>query len=117
MINGDINQFLDTGWYSEATLYYNGNIYWLEAQTTSKDGETKFFVDVWAVQNENNEYFHSILESDGSLKWTRVFEISSLDQDWLKRQFLEAPVFEGKTFWQVEKELAWLEESNPITSS
>ena len=27
MINGHLVQFLDTGWYSEATLYFNGYIY------------------------------------------------------------------------------------------
>ena len=24
MINGNIEQFLDTGWFNEATLFYNG---------------------------------------------------------------------------------------------
>jgi len=32
----------------------------------------------------------------------------------LKREFLTAPIFEGKTFWQVERELLWLEEGEPI---
>ncbi len=37
MINGYAEQFLDTGWYSEATLYYNGYIYWHEAQANDKE--------------------------------------------------------------------------------
>lgn len=36
MINGHLVQFLDTGWYSEATLYFNGYIYWCEAQSSNK---------------------------------------------------------------------------------
>ena len=28
MKNGKIEQFLDTGWFSEATLYLNGYTYW-----------------------------------------------------------------------------------------
>lgn len=30
MINADLDQFLDTGWFNEATLYYNGYTYWCE---------------------------------------------------------------------------------------
>ncbi len=52
MINGNLDQFLDTGWFSEATLYYNGYIYWLEAQTD--DIESVFFIDRWKAQNEDN---------------------------------------------------------------
>lgn len=55
MINGYAEQFLDTGWYSEATLYYKGYIYWHEAQTNDK--ETVFFVDRWKAQNEENQYY------------------------------------------------------------
>lgn len=112
MINGYVEQFLDTGWYSESTLFYNGYIYWHEAQTNDK--ETVFFVDRWKAENEENLYFHSLLEKNGTLIWERVLEIHGTDLDQIKKQFLEAPIYEGKSFWIVEKELAWLDESNPI---
>ena len=79
MINGYLDQFLGTGWYSEATLFYNGNIYWCEAQTDYDTDITTFFVDKWAVENEDNTYYHSILEEDGTLEWNRVFEV--IDND------------------------------------
>lgn len=112
MINGNLDQFLDTGWFSEATLYYNGYIYWLEAQTD--DFESVFFIDRWKAQNEDNKYYHSILNNDGTLSYDRVLEIHGSNLDLIKKQFLEATPFEGKTFWQVEKEIAWLDESTPI---
>lgn len=28
-----------------------------------------------------------------------------------REMFLKSPVFDGKTFWEVEKELAWLDDS------
>lgn len=115
MINGYLEQFLDTGWYSEATLYYNGYIYWCEAQYNANTKITKFFVDRWAVENEENTYYHSILEEDGTLKWSRVFETESEDLNLIKKQFLETPIFEGKNFWQIEKQVAWLEESTPVS--
>jgi hypothetical protein len=41
-------------------------------------------------------------------------EIHGSNLDLIKKQFLEATTFEGKTFWQVEKEIAWLDEGSPI---
>ena len=32
----------------------------------------RFFVDKWAAENEDNTYYHSILEEDGTLIWNRV---------------------------------------------
>lgn len=117
MINGKLDQFLDTGWHSEATLFLNGYIYWCEGQYDKKSGLTTFFVDKWAAENEDNTFYHSVLESNGTLKWYRVLEIQDADLDRIKQKFLEAPVFENKSFWQVEKDIAWLDESNPITRS
>lgn len=114
MINGYAEQFLDTGWYSEATLFYKGYIYWHEAQTNDK--ETVFFVDRWKVQNEENLYYHSILQSDGTLQWERVLEIHDIDLELIKKRFLESAIYDGKSFWNVEKEIAWLDESEPIQS-
>ncbi len=114
MINGHAEQFLDTGWYSEATLYYNGYIYWHEAQTNDK--ETVFFVDRWKAQNEANVFYHSILQSDGILQWERILEIHDADLEKIKKRFLESAIYDGKSFWNVEKEIAWLDESDPIKS-
>ena len=115
MINGSLDQFLDTGWFTEATLFYNGFIYWCEAQSDPITNYTTFFVDKCAVENEDNTYYHSLLEPDGTLIWNRVFEISDTDMDRIKQNFLESHIFDNKTFWEVEKEIAWLDESCPIT--
>lgn len=117
MINGNLNQFLDTGWFTEATLYYNGFLYWCEAQSDPSTDTTTFFIDRWAAKNEDNNYYHSLLEPDGTLIWERIFEIIDTDIDRIKQRFLEAPVFDGKTFWQVEKDIAWLDEGQPIIRS
>lgn len=114
MINGYLEQFLDTGWYSESTLYLDGYIYWCEAQTDRKTGISYFFVDKWEVQNENNTYYHSIIEEDGTLKWSRIYEKKDKNLDAIKQSFLKAPIFDNKTFWQVENKIAWLDESDPI---
>lgn len=117
MINGKLEQFLDTGWFNEATLYYGGYIYWCEAQFDEGKQVNLFFIDKWQAENENNLYYHSLLESDNTLKWERVFEIADSSLDLIKKKFLGAKIFDGKTFWEVEKEIAWLDEGAPKVKS
>ena len=114
MINGYLAQFLDTGWYTEATLYYDGYIYWCEAQWNDQTDIIHFFVDKWLVEKEDDTYYHSLLETDGSLNWMRIYEIEDTDLDRIKKQFLKAPIFDGKSFWEVEKDVVWLEDGGPV---
>lgn len=114
MINGRLEHFLDTGWFSEAELFLNGYVYWCEAQRGAETGETTFVVDCWPAQLEDGKYYHSLLEPDGSLKWSRVLEIKDNDLDRIKQQFLEAPIFDGKTFWQVERKIAWVDDGGAV---
>lgn len=115
MINGNINQFLDTGWYSEATLFYRGYIYWCEADTDFSTDITRFQVSRWMAQKGEDMLYHSILdENKEPLHYEKVLDISDKDMDKLKKEFLQAPIFDGKTFWQAENQIAWLEEGTPI---
>ena len=73
-----------------------------------------FIVDKWRAENEGNKYYHSILDTNGNRPWTRVYEDSDIDIDLIKKRFLESAIFDGKSFWQVESEIAWLDESSPV---
>ena len=114
MINGSMDQFLDTGWFSEAALYWKGYVYWCEASSNGESPVTTFIVDKWPAINENNKCYHSVLNTDGTLSWERVFEISNVSMDHIKRRFLEAKIFNNKSFWEVEKEIAWLDDGGNI---
>ena len=114
MKNGSLDQYLDTGWYSESTLFLNGYIYWCEAQYDSETNTNQFFVDRWRAENENDKYYHSVVDGNGKLEWQRVYTDSDPDLDAVKKRFLQAKIFDGKTFWEAESELAWLEESEPV---
>jgi len=109
MINGDTEQFLDTGWLSEAEIYYKGHIYWREGGGNKKEGFI-FFIKKWAAENINNMYYKNILSSDGDLTdYDKSFHLEAKSEEELRQKFLKSPVFDGKTFWEVEKELCWLE--------
>ncbi len=115
MINGSMEQFLDTGWYSEATLYFNGYIFWCEATTDSLTHEVCFIVEKWKARNENNLNFHSLLTRTGELEIERVLEIHGHDLQAIKQDFLSSKIFDGHSFWEIEKCIAWLDEGTPET--
>ena len=108
MINANLSQFLDTGWFNEATLYYKGYTYWCEG--------------VWYYDKEKPMYFfihryRSVIHRDGDKIWTSrlvkngdvidyedtCFEAWGYGEDDVKEQFLKAKIFDGKSFWEVEK--------------
>ncbi len=116
MINGNLENFLDTGWYCESTLYYNGFVYWLEATTTN--GITTFFINRWKSGITDNKYYNTYIDSHGEpISYECVLTISETDIDRIKKLFLESNVFDGKSFWEVENELIWVDEGESITGS
>jgi len=111
MINGRTEQFLDTGWYNEATLFYSGHIYWLEGNTNFDSGISCFHVDRWKADLSEGVYYNSKITKDGQrVGYERIYEIEGSHMNELKKRFLEAPLFDGKSFWQVERCLVWVEE-------
>lgn len=114
MINGTLEQFLDTGWYSESTLYFDGYIYWLESQYDNDTKMNNFFIDKFKATNEDNLYYHPILKKDLTLDWERIVNISDDNIDRIKEQFLKLKIFNNQSFWEVQNQLVWLEESYAI---
>ena len=114
MINGDLEIFLDTGWFSEALLFLNGRAYWHEAQYDPETGQSHFFVYTWRAINEDNKYCHAILNRDGTFDWSYAYEDYDSDSNLIKERFLQAKIYDGKTFWEVESEIAWLDDEDPV---
>ena len=114
MINGNTEAFLDTGWFTEATLFYNGYIYWFEGFTDTESNTCTFFVDKWRGLLTDDMYCHEYRLNDNLVDYKRVFEISGANMDTLKKAFLEAMIFDGKSFGSVESELIWADEDTPI---
>lgn len=115
MKNGDIDIFLDTGWYTESTLYYEGRVYWCEGYTDSDTDISRFFVYSWEAECPDGKYYRTYQDATGEPQGCKDdLDIHGTDMELLKKQFLEAPIFAGKSFWQVEKDLIWVDEGYPI---
>lgn len=107
MINGYLSQFLDTGWMNDAELYYKGKIYFTEC---FHDGD-QYVVTVasWHVKKVTNTEYDDDPTPEEKDKWVIVYKDSSPAEDEAREKFLKAPFFEGKSFWEIEPEVEWLE--------
>ena len=111
MINASLSQFLDTGWFSEATLYYKGYTYWCEGDWDyTRDKPMHFFVYKYRSIVVDKIYTRRLVDNGDVVDYSIVFEVYGANETEVKEQFLKAKIFEGKSFWEVEKELAWYDE-------
>ena len=114
MKNGNLEQFLDTGWYTEAVLYYEGYVYWCEGTTDFETHVTIFMVERWRAKCDG-ELYHQFVTTDGKLvDYSTVLKLVDSDMDKIKKDFLESPIFGGRTFWQAEKDVIWVERGENI---
>lgn len=91
MTNGDINEFMDKLWGGEELIYtYNGKKYFSQGYN-EKSGEYVFELQLW--------------EPEVKILWQVV---GKDNQDSLDA-FLKEPLFDGKTFWEAEKEIEWVD--------
>ena len=106
MINANLEQFLDTGWFSEATLYLNGYTYWCEGcWNEEREKRMHFF-----VYKYESVVVDKIYTKPKNSNYQKVFDIYGNSEEEVKEEFLKAKIFDGKSFWEVEKEIAWYDE-------
>ena len=91
MINGDTTEFIDKLWSGEELIYvYNGKKYFSQGYITD-NGENVFELQMWEPKEKT--------------LW-RVTGKSNQDS---YEEFIKTPLFDGKTFWEVESELEWVD--------
>lgn len=79
MHNGDIAQFLDTGWFTESTIWYKDYIYWCEGSTDFDTGRCHFWIYKWRADMDEEYYFHSYKKADGDyLDYETAYDIRAI---------------------------------------
>ena len=92
MINGDPYEFLDMVYSGQEILYsYNGIRYFYQGYCKND----VFYMEIFKY-DFSNEGFVWKIKTDIDANSIEIFE--------------NAPIFEGKTFWEVEKEIEWLDD-------
>lgn len=91
MINGNPNEFIDTIYTCQDIVFVHNKIkYWFQGYVI--DG--KVHMEVFQCEPVAEKY---IWEYNGK----------SLSEG--QEEFQKAPIFNGKTFWQVEQEIEWVD--------
>ena len=91
MINGDAREFIDGLHYGDERFFiYKGQKYFIQG----------YFVD----ENPMLEVY-ILVPSDSTFKWQAV----SKDNTYPVAEFESAQIFDNKSFWDVEKEMEWVD--------
>ena len=100
MIGGNVNEFVDN-------LYYGSEMYFVFR-------EKKFFIQGWIEDGIH----HLVLDYDYETERfdpnnpecnTYLWEFSSADSGDCVKAFLDAPLWDGKSFYDVESEMRWVD--------
>ena len=92
MLNGDVNEFIDGLYYGDERIFlYKGEKYFIQGLTI--DGKNKLLLDRWNPPAEDY-----------------IWQAESKRGSFCVEKFLQAPIFDGKTFWEVEQEIEWVDD-------
>ena len=93
MVNGDPHEFVDHVYSGQDTVYlYHGIKYWCQGYTFR--GTKVHHLEVFQYQPPSNDF---------------LWEYESESVAECMEAFLEAPIFDGKTFWEAEPEIEWVD--------
>lgn len=91
---GDVKEFLDNFSFQSVAVIYKGKKFFSDGIYKDSNGNYRFTVDLW---DDNNHYIATVMNGVG---------ISISD---CISQFEEAPIWDGKTFWEAEKDMTWVD--------
>ncbi len=96
MIDGKATDFIDKLYYEDHYVVYNGDKYFFNGCQTSKDNTGKITSVLLEIYNLSiGKTVFSIIKSSA----TECIEA-----------FEDAPIWNGKTFWDVESQMQWVDE-------
>lgn len=89
MINGNVREFIDHIYYGDELWFiYDNKKYFLEGLPEN---------DIYRL------YLYEMNDGGKEFSW------DGDSVNYPVNSFLEAPIFKGKTFWEVEKEITWVD--------
>lgn len=93
MIGGNPNEFLESVYSGQDTVFiYKGIKYWCQGYVQD-DGRS--YMEVFQYQPANEE---------------NVWSYTGVTAKECFHAFLDAPIFDGKTFWDAEQEIEWVDD-------
>ena len=91
MINGDPKDFIDGLYYGDERFFYYGHC--------------KYFIQGYYTDGKPMLVLYVLEPSDKAFEWRAVSD----NESYPVPEFENAAIFDGKTFWQVEQNIAWVD--------
>ena len=91
MKNGDLKEFVDGLYYGDERVFiYNNEKFFIQGYIDS--GKLTLFLDRWEPAS-----------------YDYVWKMAGTDKNYPVKEFLKAKLFNGKTFYEVEKDIEWID--------
>lgn len=91
MINGNVNEFVDALYYGTENVFVFKQ-YKFMIQGWWKNDKYTLYMQLWEPPVEGHDW-----------EYTAPTPAECVDK------FLHAPLFDGKTFWEAEREMEWVD--------
>jgi hypothetical protein len=96
MINGNVNEFIDQLFYEDHYVIFHGDKY--------------FFNGCQCTFDETGKIINVLLEIYNLTKNSVIFSVEKKTQNLCIEAFEDAKIWGGKSFWDVENEMEWVDE-------
>ena len=95
MKSGHVNEFIEHTSYEECAVLYHDKKYFFHGLIFDQDTNTYTFeVEAWDGEN---------------CFINTVFDTPAETAEKCMENFYQAPIFEGKSFWEAEPDMEWIE--------
>ena len=93
MIDGNPNEFIDKAYTGQDIIFiYHGIKYWFQGYTKNNG---ICHMEIFQYQPSSDDY---------------IWEHNDVSMEKCLDEFIKAPIFDGKTFWDVEQEIQWVDD-------
>lgn len=103
----ELEQFLDTGWMNGADLFFRDKIYRTECYGNQL--ECRVFVVSWHAKKVSDKEYDDDFTDEEKKAWIYVYDNVQPTEEDARLALLRAPIFDGKSFWEVINEIEWLD--------
>lgn len=96
MIDGNASEFIDKLHYEDHYVLYNGNKYFFNGCQSKKHSDGRVVsvrLEVYDISNEKT-----------------LFSTTKPSAEECVEAFEEAPIWNGKSFWDIESQMQWVDE-------
>lgn len=98
MKDGNVNDFLDHATYEEVAVEYKGYKYFFYGlRLDERTGLYTFVIERYTIGSNEGSFAGTVYDKSAPTK-TECME-----------QFFQTPIIDGKTFWELEKDMTWIE--------